>query len=64
MAGFAADNCVLFTAAEAHMRNYRVIVPSDCCASEIDSERRHVLGKMRKFLHADTRASRRVRLRR
>jgi nicotinamidase-related amidase len=64
VAGFAADNCVLFTAAEAHMRNYRVIVPSDCCASEADSERRHVLGKMRKFLHADTPVSRRVRLRR
>jgi nicotinamidase-related amidase len=62
--GFAADNCVFFTAAEAHMRDYRVIVPADCCASELDSERRHVLGKMRKFLHADTSASRHVRLRR
>ena len=64
VAGFAADNCVFFTAAEAHMRDYRVVVPSDCCASEQDGERRHVLGKMRKFLHADTSPSRRVRLRR
>jgi nicotinamidase-related amidase len=62
--GFAADNCVFFTAAEAHMRDYRVVVPSDCCASEDDAERRHTLGKMRKFLHADTPASRHVRLRR
>jgi nicotinamidase-related amidase len=62
--GFAADNCVFFTAAEAHMRDYRVVVPSDCCASEIDTERRHALAKMRKFLHADTPSSRRVRLRR
>ena len=62
--GFAADNCVLFTAAEAHMRNYNVVVPSDCCASEHDRERRHVLLKMRKFLDADTSASRRVRLKR
>ncbi|RPI56845.1 MAG: cysteine hydrolase [Acidobacteria bacterium] len=62
--GFAADNCVFFTAAEAHMRDYLVVVPGDCCASERDSERRHALGKMRKFLHADTSSSRRVRLRR
>ena len=62
--GFAADNCVLFTAAEAHMRGYGVLVPSDCCASEDDRERRHVLVKMRKFLDADTSVSHRVRLRR
>jgi nicotinamidase-related amidase len=62
--GFAADNCVFFTAAEAHMRDYRVMVPSDCCASEVDSERRHALAKMRKFLDADTAPSRGLRMRR
>ena len=62
--GFAADNCVFFTAAEAHMRDYKVVVPSDCCASEVDAERRHALAKMRKFLDADIASSRRVRLRR
>ena len=62
--GFAADNCVFFTAAEAHMRDYKVVVPSDCCASESDAERRHALAKMRKFLHADTGSSRRIRMRR
>jgi nicotinamidase-related amidase len=62
--GFAADNCVFFTAAEAHMRDYKVVVPSDCCASELDDERRHALAKMRKFLDADTASSRRIRLRR
>jgi nicotinamidase-related amidase len=64
LAGFAADNCVLFTAADAHMMDYRVVVPSDCVASERDEERRHVLAKMRKFLHANTAASTRIRLRR
>ena len=43
---------MLFTAAEAHMRDYNLMVPSDCCASERDRERRHVLSKMRKFLDA------------
>ena len=62
--GFAADNCVFFTAADAHMRDYRVAVPSDCCASEVDSERWHALAKMRKFLDAKTDPSPRLRLRR
>jgi nicotinamidase-related amidase len=60
--GFAADNCVLFTAAEAHMRDYSLFVPSDCCASERDQERRHALAKMRKFLDAKTTASKWLRL--
>jgi nicotinamidase-related amidase len=64
IAGFAADNCVFFTAAEAHMRDYKVVVPSDCCASEVDAERQHALAKMRKFLDADTSSSRRIRMRR
>jgi len=62
--GFAADNCVLFTAADAHMNGYHVVVPADCVAAEQDAERRHILGKMRKFLHADTAASSSLRLRR
>jgi nicotinamidase-related amidase len=61
--GFAADNCVLFTAADAHMVDYRVVVPSDCVASERDAERRRVLAKMRKLLDAKTAASFRIRLR-
>ena len=64
LTGFAADNCVLFTAAEAHMRDYSVVVPSDCCASERDNERRHALAQMRKFFDANTAASRHIRLRR
>jgi nicotinamidase-related amidase len=64
IAGFAADNCVFFTAADAHMRHYRVVVPSDCCASEEDTERRHALARMRRILDADTPTARRIRLRR
>ena len=64
IAGFAADNCVYFTAAEAHMRNYSVVVPSDCCASEEDDERRHALANMRKLFDAATASSRHIRMRR
>ena len=31
--GIAGDVCVLFTAHDAHMRGYEVIVPRDCMAS-------------------------------
>ncbi len=29
LAGVAADNCVLFTAQDAYLRDYRVVIPSD-----------------------------------
>jgi nicotinamidase-related amidase len=64
LAGWAADDCILFTAADAHMLHYRVAVPSDCVASEEDKERRHILAKMRKFLKANTSTSAGMRLRR
>ena len=28
--GFTADNCALFTAADAHMSDYDLIIPTDC----------------------------------
>jgi nicotinamidase-related amidase len=34
--GLTADNCVLFTAFDAFLRNYRVWVPSDCVAAASD----------------------------
>lgn len=36
--GIAGNICVLFTAHEAHMRGFKVIVPSDCIASNTKSE--------------------------
>jgi nicotinamidase-related amidase len=54
IAGFAADICILFTAADAHMRDYQVIVPSDCVASEDSRECRRVLGNMRRLFGATT----------
>ncbi|GAA4855838.1 cysteine hydrolase [Luteimonas vadosa] len=37
--GIAAEACVLVTALEAHMRDYRVVVPVDCVASAYDARR-------------------------
>lgn len=55
LTGIAADICVLFTAADAHMREYALWVPSDTVASE-DSERTcWALGIMESSMGADTR---------
>jgi len=43
MAGFAANYCVLFTANDAHMRGFRLVVPADCTASNTEALSRDAL---------------------
>jgi nicotinamidase-related amidase len=62
LTGLAGNFCVLFTANDAYMRDYRLMVPSDCTASNSAEENTEALSLMRKFLKADTRASSRIRL--
>src|SRR3954468_6713168 len=62
LTGIAGNFCVLFTANDAYMRDYDLIVPSDCTASNTAEENRQALGLMRKFLKADTRVSTKLRL--
>lgn len=57
LTGIAANICVLFTANDAYMRDFRVIVPSDCVASNTPEETREALEQMRKVLKADIRPS-------
>jgi nicotinamidase-related amidase len=52
--GIAADICVLFTAADAHMRAYDLWVPSDAVASEADEQAGWALGIMQKSMAAKT----------
>jgi nicotinamidase-related amidase len=59
--GFAADICVLFTVFDAHMRDFAVVVPTDCVASETTSAKRHACRQMERFANADLRASRLIR---
>ena len=56
--GFAGDICVLFTANDAYMRDYELIVPSDCVASETAAANRNACRQMKRFLRADVRPSR------
>jgi nicotinamidase-related amidase len=59
--GIAGNFCVLFTANDAYMRDYDLIIPSDCTVSNTPAENRQALTLMRKFLKADTRPSARLR---
>jgi nicotinamidase-related amidase len=54
LTGIAADICILFTAADAHMREYGLWVPSNCVASESDERTDWALDIMRKSLGAET----------
>ena len=52
IAGLAADICVLFTANDAYMRGYEVIIPSDCIAAETTAACAGAIRQMKRFCHA------------
>lgn len=58
LTGVSTDMCVLFTAADAHMRDYRLWVPEDATASMDAHRSRAALGIMRDGFHAETRSAR------
>lgn len=62
LTGFAADICVLYTANDAYMRDFSLIVPSDCVAAETISGTRGALEHMRTRLKARVLASRSLRI--
>lgn len=55
LTGIAADICVLFTAADAHMREYGLWVPSDAVASNSAQRTRWALDIMESTMGAETR---------
>lgn len=61
LTGFAADICVLYTANDAYMRDYSIIVPSDCVGSESEALRKVALEQMADRLKARVCLSRYVR---
>lgn len=54
MTGVAADICVLFTAADAHMREYELWVPANCVASPDPERTNWALDIMENSMHALT----------
>jgi nicotinamidase-related amidase len=53
LTGMAGNVCVLFTANDAFMRDFRLVVPADCVASIDPAENRHALAQMHAVLGAD-----------
>lgn len=57
LTGVAANICVLFTANDAYMRDFRLFVPRDCVASNTEELNRDALDQMHLVLKADIRPS-------
>jgi nicotinamidase-related amidase len=55
LTGIAGNNCVLFTANDAYMRDFKIFVPSDCTVSLTEEENEYALKQMEKVLKADIR---------
>jgi nicotinamidase-related amidase len=57
LTGIAGDNCVLFSANDAYMRDLKLFIPADCVASNTVEENEHALRLMQKVVKADIRPS-------
>jgi nicotinamidase-related amidase len=57
LTGIAGNFCVLFTAQDAYMRDFRLLVPRDCVASEEQRDNNYALQHIEKVCKADTRPS-------
>ena len=55
--GIATDICVLFSANDAYMRDYELIVPSDCVAANCEEDNQRALQYIERVLKADIRPS-------
>jgi nicotinamidase-related amidase len=60
--GFATDICILFTANDAYMRDFELVIPADCVASETASANRATCQHMKRLLRADIRLSRALKI--
>ena len=57
LTGIAGDNCVLFSANDAYLRDLKLFIPSDCVASNTEEENDYALKLMQKVVKADIRPS-------
>jgi nicotinamidase-related amidase len=55
LTGMAANICVLFTANDAYVRDFHIVVPADCVAANTEDDNRYALEQMRDILKADIR---------
>jgi nicotinamidase-related amidase len=57
LTGLTGDICVLFTAHDAYMRDFDLVIPADCVASNDPKENEYTLRKMADLMDADIRPS-------
>jgi nicotinamidase-related amidase len=62
LTGVSSHQCVLFTANDAHVRNFEVIVPSDCVAGPAIGDTRFALRYFESVLNARVAPASRLRL--
>jgi nicotinamidase-related amidase len=53
LTGIAGNICVLFSASDAYMRDFRLVIPRDCTVSNTRPENSYALKQMKTILKAD-----------
>jgi nicotinamidase-related amidase len=53
LTGIAGNICILFSANDAYMRDYHLVVPSDCVVSNTPEENSHALQQIERVLKGD-----------
>jgi nicotinamidase-related amidase len=61
LTGIAGNICVLFTANDAHMREYKIFAPADCIVSNTADDNDHALRQIKTVLKGDIAVSTRLR---
>jgi nicotinamidase-related amidase len=62
LTGIAGNNCILFSANDAYMREFELFIPSDCVVSNTSKENSYALRQMKKILKANVAPSTKLRL--
>lgn len=52
IAGLTGDRCVLFTANDAFLRDYEIVIPRDCVVSIDPRDNKQAIALMKRVLHA------------
>jgi len=60
LTGVSSNQCVLFTAVDAYVRNYQLLVPGDCVAATKTKDNELALKYFKSVLKADVRNSSRI----
>lgn len=63
LTGFASNLCILYTANDAYMHDFRLFVPRDCIAAEKKALHDQAISHMQRCLRADVRTAARIPLR-